>query len=154
MRASLVNENGFEKLAKHINLGKYMFMSTAEENNNGRGKASLLSSSFEALIGAIYLEAGLDTANKIVVGILSKVYPKIDMKTLVKDYKTALQEITQAAFGCVPEYKLIASYGPDHNKEFKISVVVNDKELSIARGASKKKAEQEAAKIALSVLDN
>jgi len=154
MRASLVNEDGFEKLAKHINLGKYIFMSLAEENNNGRNKPSLLSSAFEALIGALYLEAGLEKTKQMVINLIDKVYTKVDLKTLSKDYKTSLQEITQALFGIIPEYKLIASYGPDHNKEFKISVIVNGKELAIARGASKKKAEQEAAKIALNVLKN
>lgn len=149
MRASLVNEEGFEKLARHVKLGDFIFMSLAEENNNGRGKPSLLSSSFEALIGAMYLESGLATTNDVVVAILEEVYPIIDMKSLFRDYKTTLQEITQAEYGNIPEYILVQATGPDHLKEFEISVHIQDKEISRAKGNSKKKAEQEAAKLAL-----
>jgi ribonuclease-3 len=149
IRASLVNESGFALLARAINLGEYMYLSLAEENNNGRDKPSLLSNAFEAIIGAIYLEAGLQKAKEIAIKLLEECYPKIDLKSLSKDYKTTLQELTQATHGVTPVYKLIGSSGPDHKKEFEIAVVLDDQEVSRAKGKSKKDAQQKAAQIAL-----
>ena len=149
IRASLVNEGGFAKLAKVLNLGDYLFLSTAEENNRGRTKKSLLSNAFEALMGAIYLEAGLERAKEIAIKLLEENYPQIDLDTLCKDYKTSLQELTQATHGTTPTYTLIGSSGPDHDKVFEVAVLLNDKEISRAKGKSKKEAQQDAAKIAL-----
>ncbi len=149
MRASLVNEKGFTTLAQEISLGEYIFLSPAEENNNGRHKPSLLSNAFEAVMGAIYLEAGLEKVREIAENLLEKCYPKMDLKTLSKDYKTALQELTQASHGTTPTYTLLKSWGPDHKKEFEIAVFVDAKELSRAKGKSKKEAQQKAAQMAL-----
>ncbi|MCK9256872.1 MAG: ribonuclease III [Sulfurospirillaceae bacterium] len=153
MRASLVSEKGFEKLAIELGIGEFIFISIAEENNKGRNKASLLSNAFEAVMGALYLEAGLEYTRDFVVKLLAKTYPKIDMQSIFKDYKTTLQELTQARYGVTPEYILLKSFGPDHKKEFEIAAKVNDKVLSKARGKSKKEAQQVAAKIALEVLE-
>ncbi len=152
LRASLVNEKGFEKLARLLNLGNFIYLSLAEENNKGRQKPSILSNAFEALIGAIYIESGLETATKISLRLLEKAHPKIDLATVFKDYKTTLQEITQAHLGVTPQYIVIGSSGPDHNKEFIIMVKINDKEIAQAKGKSKKEAQQEAAKMAIKKL--
>ncbi len=152
LRASLVSENGFTKLAIFLNLGDYIYLSSAEEKNGGREKPSLLSNAFEAIVGAIYLESGLEVLNKIVLSVLEKNYDKISLDNLFKDFKTALQEITQSRFGLIPEYKVLASRGPDHKKEFEIAVVIDDKEYARATGKSKKIAQQEASKIALEIL--
>ncbi len=149
IRASLVNESGFATLARAINLGRYIYLSPAEENNQGRSKPSLLSNAFEAIIGAIYLEAGLEKARSIVIGLLNETYPRIDMDTLCKDYKTALQELTQAIYGVTPDYELISASGPDHRKEFEVAVKLNGETISSAKGRSKKAAQQRAAQIAL-----
>jgi len=152
IRASLVNESGFAKLAQVINLGDYLFLSPAEENNKGRKKSSLLSNAFEALIGAVYLDAGLEEAQKISTKLLEDTYPVIDLDTLCKDYKTSLQELTQATHGVTPQYQLVSTKGPDHDKTFEVAVVLNDKTIGKATGKSKKIAQQEAAKIALKTL--
>lgn len=152
MRASLVNEEGFTRLAIHINLGQYIFLSNAEENNNGRKKPSLLSNAFEAVMGAIYLQVGLEHVDALMRKYLDEVYPVIDMSTLLKDFKTTLQELTQAEFGVTPDYRLVGTSGPDHKKEFEISVFIQDKEYAKAKGKSKKVAQQEAAFIALEKL--
>ncbi len=152
IRASLVNEDGFDKLARSINLGDYIYLSNAEENNGGRDKPSLLSNAFEAVIGAIYLEAGLQTVKEIAIKLLEKNYQDISLDSLFRDFKTTLQELTQARFGLTPEYKVIASRGPDHKKEFEIAVIIEDKEYARAVGKSKKIAQQEAAKQALELL--
>ncbi len=151
IRASLVNESGFTLLARALDLGSYIFLSLAEENNNGRDKPSLLSNAFEAIIGAIYLEAGLNVSKDIAIKLLEECHPKIDLDSLSKDYKTALQELTQA-HGVTPVYEMIGSSGPDHKKEFEIAIVLNDVTIAKAKGKSKKEAQQKAAKLALKEL--
>ena len=152
IRASLVNESGFTILAKKIDLGRCIYLSLAEESNNGRDKPSLLSNAFEAVIGALYLEAGLKVCQDITIKLLKETYPKIDLNTLSKDYKTTLQELTQATHGVTPEYIMLGSSGPDHKKEFEIAVVLNGKQIAKAKGKSKKEAQQASAKIAMAVL--
>ena len=152
LRASLVNEKGFEQLARLISLGEYIYLSLAEENNNGRQKPSILSNAFEALIGAIYLENGLEKATEVSLKLLEEAYPKIDLATVFKDYKTTLQEITQAHMGVTPQYIVTGSSGPDHKKEFVIMVKINNREIAQAKGKSKKEAQQEAAKQAIEKL--
>jgi len=152
IRASLVNETGFEKLARFLNLGECILLSNAEANNGGREKSSLLSNAFEAVMGAIYLEAGLKTVEKIAIILIEKNYTEISLDSLFSDFKTLLQEITQAQFGITPEYIVVASRGPDHLKEFEVAVNIQDKEYARAIGKSKKIAQQEAAKIALEVI--
>ncbi|MDR1614413.1 MAG: ribonuclease III [Campylobacteraceae bacterium] len=152
LRASLVNDKSFKKLALELNLGSYMFISSAEENNEGRIKDSLLSNVFEAIVGAIYLDSSIENTKKTVISLLEKVYPKIDLQTLFQDYKTLLQELTQEHFGVTPEYTLLRSSGPDHKKEFEMAVLLKGKKLANARGSTKKDAEQSAAKKALEIL--
>jgi len=152
IRASLVNETGFTLLARHLDLGEYIYLSLAEENNNGRDKPSLLSNAFEAVLGAIYLEAGLEKAKEIAIDLLETCHPKIDLQSLSKDYKTALQELTQATHGVTPDYELLGTSGPDHKKEFEIAIILNEETIASAKGKSKKDAQQKAAKIALEKL--
>ena len=152
LRASLVNEKSFEKLARLLHLGEYIYISLAEENNNGREKPSLLSNAFEAIIGALYLEAGLEKAKNLAIALLEEAYPKIDMDAIFRDHKTTLQELTQAHFGMTPEYRLVRSFGPDHKKEFEIAVSVRGRDLALASGKSKKEAQQKAAMLALDIL--
>jgi ribonuclease-3 len=152
LRASLVNEKSFEKLARLLHLGEYIYISLAEENNNGREKPSLLSNAFEAIIGALYLEAGLKKAKNLAIALLEEAYPKIDMDAIFRDHKTTLQELTQAHFGMTPEYRLVRSFGPDHKKEFEIAVSVRGRDLALASGKSKKEAQQKAAMLALDIL--
>ena len=153
MRASLVNEEGFTRMAEHIHLGEYILLSNAEENNSGRTKPSLLSNAFEAVMGAMYLQAGLTRVESLMHRYLEEIYPVIDMSTLFKDFKTTLQELTQAQFGVTPDYKLVGTSGPDHKKEFEIAVFIQEKEYAKAKGKSKKVAQQEAAFIALELLE-
>jgi ribonuclease-3 len=152
IRASLVNETGFDKLARALKLGDYILLSNAEDNNGGREKSSLLSNAFEAIMGAIYLEAGLKVVEKIAIRLIEENHKEISLDSLFRDYKTTLQELTQARFGITPEYKVIASRGPDHQKEFEVAVCIEDKEYARAVGKSKKIAQQEAAKLAVNIL--
>jgi len=153
IRASLVNESGFDKLARSLNLGDYILLSNAEENNGGREKSSLLSNAFEAIMGAIYLEDGLKTTERIAIELIESNYEEISLDSLFRDFKTTLQELTQSRFGVTPEYKVISSRGPDHLKEFEVGVFIQDKEYARAIGKSKKIAQQEAAKEAVELLN-
>jgi len=152
LRASLVNEAAFAKLAKMLDLGAYIFISKAEERNKGRQKPSLLSDAFEALMGAIYLEAGLEKVREIAITLIESAYDDITMDAVFKDHKTMLQELTQARFAQTPVYEVVASFGPDHLKEFEIAVKIENEVYGQSRGKSKKDAQQKAAKIALDKL--
>ena len=154
LRAALVNESSFSKFAKFLGIGENLNMSLSEERNGGREKPSLLSDAFEAMMGAVYLESGLQNTARIATAILEILYPRISFSELVKDYKTALQELTQAKFGVTPEYVLLGSSGPDHKKSFEMAALVGGKRLSSAVGASKKEAEQKCAQIAIELLQN
>ena len=154
LRAALVNESSFSKFAKFLGIGENLNMSLSEERNGGREKPSLLSDAFEAIMGAVYLESGLQNTARIAIAILEILYPRISFNELVRDYKTALQELTQAKFGVTPEYILLGSSGPDHKKSFEMAALVGGKRLSSAVGASKKEAEQKCAQIALELLQS
>jgi ribonuclease-3 len=152
IRANLVNEKGFTKLALYIHLGDYIFLSDAEHRNQGRQKPSILSDAFEAIMGAIYLESGLEVLKPIILKLLEENYQDITLDNLFSDYKTALQEVTQANFGVIPTYKLENATGPDHQKIFELSLWIDDKKYTTASGKSKKLAQQAAAKIVLEQL--
>lgn len=153
LRAALVNEESFAKIARAILVDKFIFLSNSEDNNNGRKKDSILSDAFEALIGAVYLESGFENVRKIAINLLEKTYPKINLQEIVKDYKTMLQEITQAKMGEIPTYKLIYQKGPDHAKEFKIGVFIGEKGYGCGVGKSKKQAQQIAAQNTLKMIE-
>lgn len=153
LRAALVNEKSFAKVAKYLNIGKYLLLSNSEENNGGRQKPSLLSDAYEAIMGAIYLESGYDMANKVATTIMNEVFPVIDIE-LIKDYKTKLQEKTQSIMAQTPEYKILSTSGPDHKKKFEIGLFLNNELFTKACGNSKKEAEQIAAQLALERLEN
>ncbi len=151
LRASIVNEQGFMKLALELDLGKYLFISQSEEYNAGRKKPSILSNAFEAIIGAIYLESGIQSAAKITYRLLESCYERIDL-SLTSDYKTLLQEVTQSRFGEIPRYELISQSGPDHQKIFEVAVIIGEREYARCIGNSKKVAQQKCAHIAYNVL--
>lgn len=149
LRAALVNEKSFAKMATNLNLGKFILMSVAEENNGGREKPSILSDALEAIIGAIHLESGFEVAKKIALNLVQSTYPQIDAKNLIKDYKTKLQELTQGKMAQTPQYELVRAFGPDHLKQFEIALKLDGKEMARATAKSKKEAQQIAAKITL-----
>ena len=154
MRASLVNEKSFASFARHLGIADFLVLSMSEEQNNGRQKDSLLSNAFEAIIGAVYLESGIDKVREIIQKILERFYPNMRFENLLTDYKTALQELTQERFGVLPIYELLHQKGPDHKKEFFTQVCIHNTIYAKAYGNSKKSAEQACAKLAYQVLTN
>lgn len=152
IRAYIVNEEGLAKLARAIELNCCIYLSNSEESNGGRDKTSILADTFEALIGAIFIESGFECVKKIVFSWIQQFYQHTDFELLISDYKTSLQEITQAQFGVIPEYILIQETGPDHQKNFEMAIKIAGKEYGRSSGNSKKQAQQQCAKLAYQIL--
>ncbi|WP_104750091.1 ribonuclease III [Helicobacter cynogastricus] len=148
MRASLVNEKAFFKLAGLLELQDYIVISSAEANNHGHTKPSILANAFEALMGAIYLESGLEPIKVLMTRFLDKIYPDLSLQSTFMDYKSALQELTQARFKVVPTYTLKSESGPDHAKEFEMQIFILDKLYGTCSAKSKKEAQQLCAQMA------
>lgn len=152
IRAGLVNETSFARIANGLGLGEFLLMSLSEKKSGGAEKPSLLSDALEAIFGAMYLESGLECAKNVFIPLLEQNYSQIN-KDVLKDYKTKLQEITQERLGVLPKYELIGENGPDHKKSFEIALFLENKEVARAKGASKKQAQQNCAKIAIELLE-
>lgn len=149
-RAAIVCEASLMKCAEKIRLGEYLFLGKGEENTGGRNRASILSDAFEALIGAIYIDGGIDEARRFVLRYMKEIYPDIDGKDIFRDYKTMFQEIIQKQTDQRISYRILDETGPDHDKTFTAQVLVGDKPYGEGTGRSKKEAEQNAAKDAIS----
>ena len=147
MRAELVSEVGLHSLVKDWNLGQWLLLGKGEIKTGGINKISLLSNAFEALIGALYLDAGFERTKAIVTQLFEPSFNTIDLVN--SDYKTQLQEYTQSRFNAVPIYKLIHTQGDEHEKTFEIAVVLDDKTIGCGQGKTKKQASQRAAQSAL-----
>lgn len=148
IRASLVRTETLGKIAREIDLGKYLFLSKGEEDTGGRLNNSILANTFEALIGAIFLDRGWVSCEKFINIYILKNWQKLS-KTAIKDSKSKLQEVLQRKYRVSPTYKLLSSWGPDHNREFEIGVYLEDKLLGKGIGKNKQIAAQVAAKNAL-----
>lgn len=142
LRAKLVCEESLAASAREINLGDFLMLGKGEEVTGGRTRDSILSDAFEAIIGAIYLDSGINNAREF---ILKYVLNDIDNKTLFIDSKTTLQEIAQSKFKKPVTYKVINETGPEHNKQFEIAAFIGDKQMETGIGKSKKSAAQNAA---------
>ena len=149
LRANVVCEPSLAQQAKSINLGKYLLLGKGEEVTGGRDRVSILADTFEAVIGALYLDGGIETAREFVLGMLRDSIKLASTGDLFRDYKTDLQELLQSKFDDKISYRVVNETGPDHDKTFEIEVALGDKVLGRGRGKSKKEAEQNAAKKAL-----
>lgn len=150
VRAAVVSRPTLAKVARTIDLGAHVELAPGEERTGGREKDSILADAVEALIGAVYLDAGMDRAREVVLGHWSPVIAERAKKPGVKDYKTRLQEHL-ARDGRRPTY-VVEGAGPDHNRVFTAVVAVDGSDLGTGTGRSKKAAEQEAAQRALAFL--
>lgn len=153
LRSSIVNERELAIIALNLNLGDFLLLGKGEELSGGRQKTSLLANGLEAVLAAVYLDGGLDSAIGLVRmmfhGYLENKEEDHLLKILDKDYKTQLQEITQARLKLTPVYFLEAEEGPDHDKTFFMRVAIGDLVLARGFGKSKKEAQQEAARKAV-----
>jgi ribonuclease-3 len=151
MRAALVNADVLARKAGEVALGRWLRIGKGEEKSGGREKPSILAAAYEALLGAIYLDAGYERARAVV-----EAHFAADAGACATvgqhDYKTELQELTQRLFREVPSYALVEETGPDHAKRFVSEIVVGGRRLGRGVGRSKKTAEQAAAMEALAAL--
>ncbi len=149
-RANIVCEESLASIARQIHLGDYLQLGHGEELHGGRDKSSILADAVEAIIGAIMMDSGYDTCEQVVLNLFKENIELALSGKLHHDYKSALQEKLQAEYKSARiTYPLVEESGPDHQKTFCVQVVVNDKVLATGTGHSKKAAEQDAAKEAL-----
>jgi len=141
-RASYVCEPTLALCARELDLGQYLFLGKGENNTGGRERASLLSDALEAVIGAIYLDGGIENAATF---INSFILNNIENRIMFNDCKTLLQEIVQSRSKEPISYELIDATGPEHDRQFVIQVILGEKPLGIGRGRTKQAAGQEAA---------
>lgn len=151
IRTSLVRTETLAKLGRNLELGKFMLMSRGEEQGGGRKNPLLLANCFEAIVGSIFLDQGIEIASVFLGQQLDELLNQIKDPDLLKDSKSVLQEKVQAEGLPSPVYKLISAEGPDHAKSFIMAVSVNEKVLAEGQGNSKQEAEEEAAKEALEI---
>jgi ribonuclease III len=148
LRASVVNTHALADLARALDIGSHIKLGKGEEASGGREKPSLLANTFEALVGAAYLDGGIDKARSVLIPLFE---PEIERRIAIGgryDAKTALQEVVVRDHGGFPSYR-VASTGPDHDKRFTAHVYVDAELYGIGDGRSKKEAEQNAARQAL-----
>ena len=145
LKAMIVSEPILAKISRQIGVGKFLMLSRGEVMSGGRNRESILADSFEAILGAVYIDSNLDEARVFALSHIKQYIDHIEENEDILDFKSILQEYVQKEFRTVPTYELIAERGPDHMKEFEIQVIVgNYKEKAVAR--NKKKAEQLSAK--------
>ncbi len=149
LRSGLVRTQTLASIARSLLLGQHILMSKGEERSGGRENTSLLADTFEAVLGAIYLDQGLTAARKFLRENLFPIVADINKHKDQLDFKSKLQEITQRKQKLSPTYKVISTVGPDHDKTFLIGVSVGEHFLGEGSGKSKQEAEQEAARIAI-----
>ena len=148
-RAALVSSRSLAQIANTLSLGDVLRLGRGEARSGGRNKESLLADAFEAVIGAIYLDLGLDVVKQFILMHFGDRISREDVRTVDVDYKTRLQEVTQKAFHCGPLYTIKNESGPDHAKVFTVEVEVAGDVAGVGQGRSKKAAERAAAADAL-----
>ncbi len=152
VRASVVCENSLYQVAKKHNFSDFLFLGKSEIVNDGKSRPAILADSVEAIIAAIYLDGEIENAEKFVISNLKETIEISTKHVGMKDYKTVLQEKLQEHGDVHIEYKTIGESGPDHKKVFTVELCVNGKIISTGEGNTKKSAEMNAAKEALTKL--
>lgn len=152
LRAALVRTETLARIARRLLLGGYLYLGRGEQASGGRERPLILASAFEALVGAVYLDQGLETVREFLLQQLEPELHRAIRLKLSKDFKSMLQELAQGKWQVTPVYETVAVGGPDHAREFTIEVRLGARVVGTGRGKSKRKAEQEAARQALEVL--
>ena len=148
----MVNTSALANIARQVGLGEHLRLGKGEEASGGRDKASLLADSFEAVIGAVYLDRGIDAITEVLTPLFTAALDEVVAGGMTFDAKTTLQEASVRAHGEVPVYR-VASSGPDHDKRFTAHVFIAGDAYGSGSGRSKKEAEQVAAREALGRLE-
>ncbi len=151
-RAKLVNGETLASLGRAVGLGQHLILSRGEDANGGRDRSSTLADAFEAVLGAIYLDAGLMTARDFILREFEAAISGLDALPGIENPKGELQELLQARSATAPEYVLVSATGPDHDRIFECTVQHGGNVLARGTGRSKKGAESDAALAALKIL--
>lgn len=152
VKAAIASEEALAQIARDINLGRYMFLGRGEEVSSGRERDSLLADMLEAVVAAVYIDGGLAAVKKVFLSYFAKYAKEVVEGKIVFDYKTSLQEITQARYRKLPEYVLVNEKGPSHMKKFTVELRLSGKLIAVGEGPSIKEAEKEAARRAIEKL--
>lgn len=151
-RAHLVKEPTLAEIAQALQLGDYLFLGEGELKSGGFRRPSILADGLEAIIGAIYLDSSYDETSRIIEALYEPIITKLDPKKLSKDPKTQLQEYLQSRKFPLPLYNIIATEGEAHEQHFKLECIIPELDIRAkGEGASRRKAEQEAAKLAFAL---
>lgn len=145
MRAAVVCETTLARIARNLQIGNFLLLGKGEELTGGRDRNSSLADAFEALIGALYLDQGIEAVKNFLENNLLNELDKYEIGNY-GDYKTMVQELVQKIYGENVSYHIISESGPDHNKKFQAGISLKNELLAVGFGSSKKEAEQEAAK--------
>lgn len=148
-RAALVNAVTLSEVAANLKMNDYLLLSKGEAKDTGRARQVILANTFEAVVGAIYLDLGYGAAQDFIAKNLFDKTEEIVDKNLWQDAKSFFQEKAQEHYSLTPNYKVISETGPDHNKRFTIGLYLNDELVATGEGHSKQEAEQSAAQIGL-----
>lgn len=148
-RAMMVDEAGLCRVALKLQLGRYVLLGKGEAQSRGREKPSILADTMEALLGALYLDAGFSRTMAIINSLFGPQLQEVGSTDRMNDFKSLLQELTQQNYRTLPQYNLVAEHGPAHDKTFRVNLVLNGQILAGGEGKSKKEAEQRAAREAL-----
>lgn len=154
MRSQLVNQQRLADLSRNIHLNICISLGKGEESQNGREKDTVLSDAFEALLGAIYLDGGLEAARVMLQRLFEPFWVLLDDHPKAKDNKSVLQELTQSTFKDRPVYAVTGSSGPEHAKQFFVNMRLPDGTTFEGRGSSVKRAEQNAAALGIEYLSS
>ncbi len=153
LRSALVRTETLAQFASQLHLGDYLFLGRGEEESGGRKRPAILCDAFEAFIGALYLDSGLDLARQFVCAMIDPALQSILASDADKDAKSRLQEVAQSCYQLTPTYRTVQEEGPDHAKEFTVEAVIGGKIYGRGKGLSKQNAAQAAAQEALRVLE-
>lgn len=151
VRAAVVSREALSEVARTLDIGSHLELASSEAGTGGRNKDSILADALEAIIGAIYLDGGMEPARNVVVGLWSDRVAERAKEPGIKDYKTRLQELA-ARSGHRPVYQ-VEGTGPDHDRQFTAEVSIEGQVHGQGMGRSKKEAEQAAAQVAMEVLN-
>ncbi len=153
LRASLVKGKTLAEIAKELELGECLYLGEGELKSGGFRRASILADALEAIIGAIYQDAGFETTRKVILGLYQKRLESVDLKSVQKDPKTQLQEWLQSRKLPLPEYELLKVTGEPHKQTFDVACVLVEKKVKThGSGSSRRNAEQQAAEKALAII--
>lgn len=144
-RAALVNAVMLSQITKEFNLNDFMLLSRGESKDTGRARQYILANAIEALIGAIYLDGGYESASQFISKFVLKELSRIIEGRLYRDAKSLFQEQAQDKVGITPSYEVLEEWGPDHARNFKIGVFLEKEMAGVGKGPSKQEAQQEAA---------